>query len=122
MDETTDFGSDTGSYESTAGDTTTTYEPGYQSTEAYGDYQDQTAQANDLYQASTEADLAGDSYGSYLLNSASIDESAQADQSWDQYMGAGDYSPTFSTADESAGVVDVTSTDDTQAFDDYLRS
>ena len=126
MDESTDFGSDTGSYESTAGDITTTYEPGYQSTESYDAYQDQSDAANDLYQASTQAELAGDSYGSAMLNDASIAESAQSDQSWDQYMGEGDSSPTFSTAEDASSIdtaADSSGIDDNlQSFDDYLSS
>ncbi len=122
MDESTDFGSDTGSYETTAGDISTTYEPGYQRSDAYGAYQDQSDAANDLYQASTQAELAGDSYGSAMLNDASIAESAQSDQSWDQYMGEGDSSPTFTTAEDTSSLdtaADTSGTEENlQSFDD----
>jgi hypothetical protein len=42
-----------------------------------------TEQANELYQASTDAYLAGDESAAYDLNQASISVEAGADQAWD---------------------------------------
>lgn len=69
-----------GEYETSYDTSTTTYSD-YTQTE----YQWGTEVAGDLYTASTDAWLAGDSYTAYELNAASIDASAYADTSWDTW-------------------------------------
>jgi hypothetical protein len=57
--------------------------------EGYTDvFQSGTEVANALYQASTEAYLAGDEMGAYELNQGYLEASAGADQAWDAANGA----------------------------------
>ena len=72
--------------------------------DAYSAYSTDTETSNDLYAASSAAQEAGDSFGSYLLNADSIDVAAQANDEWQDYNTAGDSAET--SYDTGADTVD----------------
>ena len=85
------------------GTTETTYGAGYGDPSVQDAYQSETQTENDLYEASSAAQLAGDGYGAYELNEASIEAGSAANDTYDEYNGTGEYAPTeaYSPAPET---------------------
>jgi hypothetical protein len=94
-------------------------EDSYYSTDAtpLETYQADTATSDDLYQASSEAQQAGDSYAASELNAASVDAGGDANTAWDAYT-AGDTSS--ATAEDTSSYDPSAGDDSAQAFSDYI--
>ncbi len=96
-------------------------EDSYYSTDAtpLETYQADTATSDDLYQASGEAQQAGDSYGAYELNAASVDAGSEANTAWDAYN-AEDTSS--ASAENTSSYAPSAGDDSAQEFADYAGS
>ena len=106
-----------GEYETSYDTSTTTY-----SDFTHTEYQWGTEVANDLYAASTDAWLAGDSYTAYELNVGSLEASAYADTAWDTWntIDTGSYADTssYSSYDTSSSYSSYdTSATDTSTYE-----
>lgn len=107
-DGTTTNADGTSTYDN--GTTETTYGAGYGDSSVLDTYQTDTQTQNELYQESTDAMIAGDSYGSYELNAQSIEAGSEANNAYQDYNGTGDYSPTESYSPDASST-DVSSFD-----------
>ncbi len=117
-----------------------TYGAGYGDQSALDGYQEGTQSSWDLWGMSSQAAMAGDSYGASLLEGESVQAQSDANDSYHQYYGTGAYAPAegyseagaysgYDTGADSGYVSTATSgyssydsSSSADAFDDYIRS